>query len=301
MSDRLPRPIFLAIIILASGCLLAFRNEGQIRQSTVLYDGRLGGTPDQQGLSFIALFTTAANQRFEDDRTMLDTFDVITDQAGYFGPSTLILDRQIGYDVTLSGQVLREAHNNRHRAGFSLLVVSDDLLGLELAFWEDEIWAQEGGSAALFTHAEGVAYDTTAVDTVYELSVLGDEYTLRANDQDILTGQLRDYSAFEGFPDVYESPNLLFLGDNTRSARAETAISYVAVNSLTAATATPLATTTKTPLATPAATRTPRPTATLRPTATSRPSATPTAVPTATIAPSPTPKRGFFWWLPWLR
>ena len=211
MHHRLPL-LQLVLLILAAGLLSAFQANEPVRETAVLYDGRLGGTPDQQSLSYIALFTTAANQRYEDGVTILDTWDVAADQAGYFGPSTPVLNRALGYTLHFSGQVLRETHESRHRAGFTLLVVSDDLLGLELAFWENEIWAQEGGSESLFTHAEGAAFDTTAGVTEYELAVLGDVYTLSADGEAILSGMLRDYTAFEGFPDVYEEPNLRVSG-----------------------------------------------------------------------------------------
>jgi len=289
--------IQLLLLIFISGLLLAFQTPRQVRQTTVLYDGSLGTTPDQQGLSYISLFSTAANQRYEDGVTILDTLEVATDQAGYFGPSTFVLDREVGYSVHFTGQLLAEEHDNPHRTGFSLLVVSDDLLGLELAFWEDEVWVQEGGVDALFTHAEGVAFDTTAALSEYELAVLDTGYNLSMDGKTILSGQLRDYTAFEGFPDVYESPNLIFLGDNTRRARAETALAYVAVDSVTLPTSTPRPTATRTARAVPTSSDTPRPTATLVP------SRTPTAVPTATALPTPTPqptRRSFWWWLPWL-
>lgn len=296
MHHRLPL-LQIVLLIVAAGLLSAFQAGEPARETTVLYDGRLGGTPDQQSLSYIALFTTAANQRYEDGVTILDTWDVAADQAGYFGPGAPVLDRELGYTVYFSGQILREAHESRHRAGFTVLVVSDDLRGLELAFWENEIWAQEGGSEALFTHAEGAAFDTTAAVTEYELAVFGDEYALSAGGEVILSGALRDYTAFDGFPDVYEEPNLVFLGDNTRRAQAESAIRYVALESVSPAPSTPSPTMTSSPSLTPTSTLTPQATATLRPTATA------TAVPTATPAPSPTPtpRPWYYWWLPWLR
>lgn len=284
----------LAFFLLAA-MLAGFQAGDLPRQTTVLYDGRLGGTPDQQGLAYISLFASSASQRYADGKTILDTWEVATDQAGYFGPSSLLLDRQLGYSIFFSGQVLAEAHSGRHRAGFTLLFLSDDLLGLEIGFWEDEIWVQEGNGEALFTRAEGVAFDTTAELTAYELAVQEESYALIVDGQTILTGALREYTAFEGFPDVYETPNLLFLGDNTRRAGAETAIAYVAVQSAVLATSTPAVTPTAT------ASRTPLPTRTPRPTVTATPTLLPTAVPTATPLPTPTPTRGVFWWLPWLR
>jgi hypothetical protein len=289
--------LYILLLILVAGLLSAFQVAEPVRETTVLYDGRLGDTPDQQNLSYIALFTTAAGQRYEDGVTILDTWDVAADQAGYFGPSAPVLNRELGYTLHFSGQVLREKHKSRHRAGFTLLVVSDDLVGLELAFWENEIWAQEGGNESLFTHAEGAAFDTTAEVTEYELAVFGDGYTLSAGGAEILSGALRDYTAFDGFPDVYEEPNLVFLGDNTRRAQAETSIRYVAVESANLATSTPSPTLTNTPPPAPTSSNTPRATATLRPTATAVPTATLTPIPT----PDPTPRPWYYWWLPWLR
>ena len=37
-------------------------------------------------------------------------------------------------------------------------------------------------------------------------------------------------TAFNGFPDPYETPNLLFFGDNTRRARGRFALAYVAAS-----------------------------------------------------------------------
>ena len=58
---------------------------------------------------------------------------------------------------------------------------------------------------------------------------MGDTYTLTANAEPLLTGPLRDYSAFAGFPDPYETPNFLFLGDNTTSAQARVRLRFVSV------------------------------------------------------------------------
>jgi hypothetical protein len=57
--------------------------------------------------------------------------------------------------------------------------------------------------------------------------MLATNYVLRANGTTILTGPIRDYTAFAGFPDVYETPNFLFLGDDTSSASAVAGIRQV--------------------------------------------------------------------------
>jgi hypothetical protein len=206
--------------------------------TVVLYDGTLGTTPDQQGFSFLSP-GTSATQQYANGATVLDSTADITAQAGYFNLETYSLDRLLGFKAQMNIQILEEEHANPDRAGFSIIVLSDDLLGLELAFWENEIWAQEGGSTPdLFTHAEGVTFDTTADLVSYELAVLDDGYTLSADGVPILTGPLRDYTAFEGFPDVYETPGLFFLGDDTSSGMAKSAISYAALGIQTEATPT---------------------------------------------------------------
>ncbi len=246
-------------------------------RTTLLYDGRLGGTPDDQEFSFLS-YGALASQLDAADVTVLDTTGDISEQAGYFSRDDLALDRQAGFTLHFAIQLGQEEHRGPNRAGFSIILLSDDLLGVELGFWENEIWVQEGGSGdALFTHAEGVAFDTTANLVTYQLTILDTTYTLLADGLPILNGTLRNYTAFDGFPDVYESPGLLFLGDNTRRAAAKTAVSYVALETTVSATETPPAAPTieagTVPALTPSAAAT----------------ATPTPVPTASPAPKITP------------
>jgi hypothetical protein len=207
-----------------------------------LYDGGLGTTPDQQGFTFLVV-GTSANQQYANETTLLDTTADSSEQAGYFNRETQSLDRQLGYKLRFTIRVDEEEHLSPHRAGFSVIVLSDDLLGLELAFWENEIWVQEGGTDPdLFTHAEGVPFNTTAGLVTYELSILDEAYTLSADGVPVLSGPLRDYTAFNGFPDVYETPGLLFLGDNTSRGAAKTAVSYVALEVKSETEPTPTAT-----------------------------------------------------------
>ncbi|MEZ4660898.1 MAG: hypothetical protein R2911_25395 [Caldilineaceae bacterium] len=131
-------------------------------------------------------------------------------------------------------QVEQESHIRADRAGFSVLVLSSrdvsGTLGIELGFWTDEIWAQEGGAPPeLFTHAEGVAFDAAAMHD-YDLMVLAEQYALYADGTLILTGALRDYAAFEGQPNPYTTPDLIFLCDDTSSAATVAklaAVSYI--------------------------------------------------------------------------
>jgi hypothetical protein len=196
-----------------------------------LYDGPLGTAPEDQGwltyggVGGTVVRTTAGG------RTTFDTTSTNTIQAGYsnyFGPAPLnpdfpALGRSEGFVVSLTMRLLDEAHANNNRSGVSLIALSSDLLGVELAFWRNEIWVQSGSD---FVHAEGVAFDTTAALTNYDLAIHGATYTLRANGNPILSGNLRNYGAF-GLP--YNLPNFMFLGDDTSSARGGFEFSRLAV------------------------------------------------------------------------
>ncbi len=265
------------VLFLASFLLVAFQIDGTSMQTTVLYDGALDDTPDTQGFNFLA-FGLHATQSFANGVTTLDTMPESEDQAGYFNVEKFALDRSLGYEVQFTIKLQSEAHNSYDRAGFSVLVISEDLLGIELGFWTNKIWAQEGGTDWLFTHAEGVNFDTATDLITYRLAVAGDMYTLTANDSQILSGPLRDYTAFDGVIDPYETPNLLFFGDDSTSSRAKTDITYVALDTVVLVTPTPTPTATYTPIFTP----TPIPTATMEP--------------SATPIPPPQPNWTDYWW-----
>jgi hypothetical protein len=113
---------------------------------------------------------------------------------------TIPLDRNPGFEADFTVKLASEQHTSNDRAGFSVVALSSDAtpLGIELAFWQNEIWAQN----ANFTHGESSGvYDTTAALVDYRLSISGTTYTLAANNAQILTGNLRDYSEFaSGIP-----------------------------------------------------------------------------------------------------
>lgn len=214
----------------------------------VLYDGALGGTPDTQNMAYGAIdlvfpFQVEATQTYSAavQATILDTTPDIDDMAGYgVDPTTMpTLTRQNGFQLHFTMRVVEESHVSPHRAGINVTVISADLWGIELAFWQNEIWAQEGGDPpALFTHAEGAAFDTTADFVAYELEIIEDIYRLSADGVPILSGPLRDYTAWKPplpqFPDPYEQPNLVALSDNTSSAQTLIWLRYVGVTPDTA-------------------------------------------------------------------
>src|SRR6266511_4154524 len=215
------------------------------KDTIIFYDAALGGTPDTQGqLAYRDSRAAAATQAFAAGVTMLDTMANPTDAAGYFADPRAIpaLDSTAGYALRFSVQVVAEYHADSDkdgdglgdRAGFSVIVLSSDAKGIELGFWEDQIWAQEQGAAeppagTLFTHAEIARFDTTGRMIAYTLAVRGDQYELSSDGVAILRGRLRDYTAFEGPVNPYRTPNFIFLGDDTGSARAKIRLAYVAV------------------------------------------------------------------------
>jgi len=243
----------------------------------ILYDAASGNIPKSEMMNFIDFPPSAAPPIFENGATLLNTSASGNDTyAGWVSTmeSTTgfpLLDPTAGFQVNFSLQLEDESHSNNNRAGFSLIILGNDAKGIELAFWGNEIWAQNDDlTSGLFTHGEAATLDTTAGLVNYQLNIINDSYNLTANGVSILMGPVRDYSAFEGFPDPYQTPNFLFIGDNTTSAQARIRLSYVSITG--SEPAMPITTPTNTPMDTP----------------TNIPTSTPTIMPTVSPAPIPT-------------
>jgi hypothetical protein len=181
----------------------------------VLFDGSQGSGPEAQG--WIVFAPPPQTSGFAEGAFTLDSRPA--GNAGLGGLSRQApsdLDSAAGYSLRLTLQVTAETHQSAHRSGVSLIVLGADRRGIELAFWTDRLWAQ--ADSPLFTHAEEGLIDTTRGFVEYTVAVSGNAYTVTADGIPVLSGPLRNYTAFTGFPDVYEIPNLLFLGDDTTSA-----------------------------------------------------------------------------------
>jgi hypothetical protein len=221
----------------------------QAATSYTLYDGTLGTTPDGQGFFYLA-YALQASQSVTIDGTILNTMPLTDDYAGYINrpTQTPILDRASGYTVNFTVQVMAEAHagSDRNgdgiddRAGFSLTVLSSDSEGIEVGFWPDQIWVHNDDTNNpndLLTHAEGVTFTTSSL-IPYSLAILSNTYTLSAAGSPILSGSLRNYSAFvpppfpPGLPNPYTSTNFISLGDNSGSARAQIKLTAVSVSTV---------------------------------------------------------------------
>ena len=205
-------------------------------KTLILYDAKSGVTPDTKMMSFFDFPPGDIIQTYESGSTTLDTTRSgnntyagwISNEANTLGFPRL--DRTAGFQLDFTLHVENESHTSDKRAGFSIIILSEDARGIELGFWENEIWAQnDDATGGLFTRGEGITFPTTASLINYQIIVINDSYILTANGASILTGPLRDYSKFEGFPDPYQTPNFLFLGDDTTSAQARVRLSYVSV------------------------------------------------------------------------
>jgi hypothetical protein len=268
------------------GNVLSFRNAGAAsivdRKTLVLYDAASGDIPNSSMMSFTAFPSDAVSLTYSDGATVLDT--TLTGSDAYAGwvasgtttPGFPVLDRTAGIQVNFTLQVESEMHANHNRTGFSVIILDQDAKGIELSFWQNEIWTQsDENTGGLFTHGEGVAFATDAGLIDYQVTIMGDTYTLTGNSLLILSGPVRDYTNFEGFLDPYETPNFLFWGDDTTSARSRVRLRFISVTGSEPVLPTSAVTSISTSVPQPIASSTPPPTAT------PLPSPTPTPVNTA--------------------
>ncbi|HEY9877622.1 MAG TPA: DUF4114 domain-containing protein [Leptolyngbyaceae cyanobacterium] len=152
-----------------------------------------------------------------------------------------ILDPNQGFTLEFNLAVLA-GQSNPARAGFSLLVVSNDLSkAIELGFKEegvnsDRIFAQGPNLNTESEDTTGKVLEISSTKT-YQLKVKDNTYTLLANGATLLTGSMRDYvfnpaQSNPPFPDTvnpYETKNLIFLGDNTDQAYAQFTLGAISV------------------------------------------------------------------------
>ena len=225
-------------------CLACARLSGSASATIItLYDDSQGNLPgDQPWVGYFAL-GGVATQTANAQGVQLQTDQPVG--AGYsnhqptslpFAPALVnnafpSLDDSVGYSLSFEMQLLSESHFSDDRAGFSVIALGSDGRGIELAFWEDRVFAQS--DSPLFTHAEEGLFDTTASERDYVLTVQNNAYSLAADTQTILTGALRDYSAFNGTPFgvPYSLSNYIFLGDDTSSALATVNLGSIVLNS----------------------------------------------------------------------
>lgn len=192
----------------------------------VLWDGSAPGSMAGQGWSYAAAFGLAVETRTATG-VRLDTTANRIESAGYARVLAPALDAATGFNLVVRFRLAAESHVRAERAGFSIILLDAVRRGIELGFWTSEVFAQADNP--LFTRGESAARPFDGEPVTAVLSIRGDRYVLFVDDARVLEGPTRDYTAFTGFPDVYETPNFLFLGDDTTSAAGNVELFHVAL------------------------------------------------------------------------
>jgi hypothetical protein len=225
----------ISICLRTAGVALLFALPlGARAAQLLLYDDTRGNMPQDQGaMAYFYDFFSGSDPgpQAVAGGVQLDTTGDRGDSAGFFShiPGFWVpvsssfpeLDPADGFTLSFELDLHAEDHGtNINRAGFSALIVGEDLFGIELGFWTSEIWSQTLVGDQ-FRRGDGIAYDTTIGTILYDLTISGGDFFLFADGVEIFTGATRDYSAGSAFPDPYEVPSNLFLGDDTGSAGAD--------------------------------------------------------------------------------
>ncbi|QDU33425.1 hypothetical protein KS4_14710 [Poriferisphaera corsica] len=211
-----------------AGCLLIGYSTVE---GSMLYDASLNTSASAQGFTLGQNPPSggASTATFNSDYTRIDSSGATGEQIGYFSlnpfapaithPGMLTVDAASGFTLNFNLMIEEESHVHGGRAGFSIIILDDNSKGMEIGFWDDEVFVyHDDTTGSLFTKGESAVFDTTTGMIDYELQVLGSSYQLKANGSKILTGAVRDYTAFSGPIDPYEYENFIFWGDDTGSA-----------------------------------------------------------------------------------
>jgi hypothetical protein len=244
-----------------------------------LYDGNSGLTPDQYntpdpylnfttidrnnllGSAGIQIFN-ASNQStilasstsesyysgYYNHQVSLDLGDLVNGGSVIYptvpiNSSFPILERQAGYNLSFTAKMDSQTNNGMNgplRAGFNLLVISSDQMGIEIGFRNPntqnqtpDIFSQDNASFNAIGEINSDLGGILNNFTTYDLQVSGDQYRLSTGSTLLLNGNLRNYSSSVGFGSaVYRTPNFLFLGDNTTSAGGTTQLQSLNVTNV---------------------------------------------------------------------
>jgi len=188
--------------------------------SITLYDDTAGNAPNMQPWLLAAANGSTVTTVTSEGVSLTSSNGVSAGYSNYIPIINVMknsefptLDNTLGFSVSFELQIGSETHTSNDRAGFSVILLDGNHQGIELGFWEGEVWAQNID----FTHGEGVTFDTSTNEVLYELTILDNNYELIADSTTLLQGSLRDYNN----PSIpYSLPSFLFLGDNTSSAGA---------------------------------------------------------------------------------
>lgn len=171
------------------------------------------------------------------------TVGLITGNALH--PNSPILDPQKGFTLSFHFALDEEVHLGGidvdedgmvDEAGFTVMMLDRRARGVAIQFWEDRIWSSGTsfvGSRPPFPQAEFVEQIPTKMATLrrYELTIVQNAYRLRIEGQSVLEGRTRSYDYFNEFVDPFDKPNIINIGDASRSAAARARIGAVSIKS----------------------------------------------------------------------
>jgi hypothetical protein len=219
-------------------------------QTTNLFDGSLGTSPDSQLWLGFQSVPPGAMTTTTSTNTTLDTTSSLTIDAGYSdyvpfltpsftvglelkNTSFPVLNASTGFTLSFTAKVNSESHtgtNGANRAGFDVIALDKSDNGIELGFWgnDNDVWAQ-GTTPTLFTRAEDATLNSESGSHNYSLQILGSTYALFVDGSStpVLTGPTRNYSSSPVA--VYSEPDMVFLGDDTGDAEGSETFSAISI------------------------------------------------------------------------
>jgi len=227
-----------ALVALASTILVA-----SSAKALTIYDGSLNTAPEAQGYVLLGPPGASTYETQGTGKVTLNTA-ASSNQAGWANNLFPLINLPVnsnfptlnstnGFVLSFDLKVLSESHDNENRAGFSVILLDSNHLGVELGFWAPiqaglgHVWAQSL-SGTNFVHGEDVGFDTGST-THYDLGIQGGTYQLFANGNPILNGNTRDYLPGDASPDPYGLNNYLFVGDDTTNATASIELSSLSI------------------------------------------------------------------------
>ncbi len=232
--------VSIGSLVLGIGLLLLGGGGGgpsAVAGELTLYDATEGSLPESQGWLIFAGIGSSQTVVAEGVRlqSSLAGRGGFSNHSPFSTPEQPLLinsdfptlSTERGFSLTFDLRLTAESHTSDDRAGMSVILLAEDGRGVELGFWQDRIFAQN--DSPLFVRGEESLIDTTSQLRRYQLSILPDSYTLTADGNALLSGALRDYSAFGSVP--YTLGNYLFIGDNTTSASIDAVLGTVRLTS----------------------------------------------------------------------
>lgn len=196
-----------------------------------LLPGFLGGgaTPDNENGETLVLTANEGYAGFLNYDIDLNILSLTADLVAV-NEAFPTLDGDTGFVLSFD-LAITEEQSEANRAGFSLIAITESLVGVEIGFVEagentDYVFVQ----TATFQEGTTSTVPLEISDTLtYELTVQDGSYSLTADGTTLVSGTLIDYdfdpaNSDPALPDSvnpYETENFLFLGDNTDQGYAE--------------------------------------------------------------------------------